>query len=163
MPRRTDGSGPTRPPVAVPMDGTNRGPCNPACTTTLKVWTRQSFPAKTGYSRDWVCVDGYRYINVFVEYTKNNDYDGYVDLNLVFAFKDGKLSANNFLQLEQTANYPQRTTETYVEGNDTWSGGQSKKGSYVVRCPVMGPYCRVVLYNGTPVRRTISCWIYAVS
>jgi len=146
------------------LTAATRGPCNPACSEVFKLWTDREFPPSIGYSTNWLKVDGYRYINVFVEYSQESAADGCVDLNLSFALDaNGKLSANNFLNMEENPGSPQTTVETMVKGTGTSSGGQHNRGSYVVRWPVMGPYCRAYVYNFTPVARKVSCWVYATS
>jgi len=112
----------------------------------------------------YTSVDGYRHLNVFVEFSQHADNEPPVDLGVVFAFDaQGKLGARCYVNLEPNLPYPQRTNFVEVSGLGTWHGSQQNISSYVARFPVLGPFVQVFVYNRADFDRTVSVWGYLVS
>jgi hypothetical protein len=140
-------------------------PCNPACTKTIKFMTDHAVPPNVGVSLPpYKRVDGYRYINIFVEFSQKASDEEPVDLGVIFAFDgNGKLGARRYANLEANLAGPQSTNFVSVSGSESWHGSPHNKSSYVARFPVEGPYVQVFVYNRAPIKRRVSVWGYAVS
>jgi len=142
-----------------------QGPCNPACTKIVKFMTDKKIPPNVGISLgSYVSIDGYRYINVFVQFSQTTADEAPVDLGVMFGFdKGGKLGARRYVNLEENLPGPQSTNFIEVSGSGSWSGSQWNISSYLARFPVMGPFAEVFVYNRAAKKRTVSVWAYLVS
>lgn len=142
-----------------------QGPCNPACSRVIKFMTKRKISANTGISiPPYDKIDGYRHINIFVEFTQKKHDEPSVDLGVLFAFDaKGTLRARRYVNLEENVAAPQSTSMISVSGDGSWHGSPHNISSYVTRLPVMGPYVEVVVYNTAPVERKVSVWAYLVS
>lgn len=141
------------------------GPCNPACTSVLKFMTAQSIPAGTGLNvGTWRKIDGYRFINVFVDFEQFAPNEAPVDLAVSFAFDTGgTLSAGHVVTFEENVPSPQGVNVNLVSGLGTWHGTPHNRSSYIARFPVLGPYALAFAYNRHSTARNVSVWAYLVS
>ncbi len=142
-----------------------QGPCNPACTKIVKFMTNHKLPASIGISLPpYTNVDGYRHINIFVQFSQLTANEPPVDLGVIFAFDgNGTMGARRYVNLESNLSGPQSTNFIEVSGLGSWSGSPHNVSHYSARLPVMGPFVEVFLYNRAPIDRVISVWGYLVS
>ena len=117
-------------------DDRKHGPCNPACTHVLKIYTDHDLPPSVGISTGtYQSNDGYRYVNIFVQFTQENASEAPVDLGVVFAFDaSGTLGARRYANLEANLPSPQSTHFIEVSGSGSWHG-VPKISSYMARFP----------------------------
>jgi hypothetical protein len=141
------------------------GPCNPACTSVVKFMTDHELPPSVGISLPpYTKIDGYRYINIFVEFSQETGGEAPVDLGVIFAFDaNGTLGSRRYVNLEENLSGPQSMNFIEVSGQGSWSGSPHNKSHYLARFPVMGPYIEVFVYNRAPITRKVSVWGYLVS
>ena len=141
------------------------GPCNPACTRTIKFMTEREVPPSVGISLPpYKKVDGYRFINIFVQFSQKEPDEAPVDLGVIFALdKGGKLGARRYVNLEDNLPRPQSTNFVDISGSGSWHGSPHNISSYVARFPIMGPYVQVFIYNREAATRIVSVWGYLVS
>ena len=140
-------------------------PCNPACTKVVKFMTDEDVPPGTGTSLPpYTSVDGYRYVNVLVQFTQATPDEPPVDLGVVFAFDaNGTMGSRRYVNLEENLSVPQSTNFIGVSGRDSWHGSPHNISSYLARFPVMGPFVQVFVWNNAKTSRTVSVWGYLVS
>lgn len=140
------------------------GPCNPACTSIIKFMTDHELPPSIGINLPpYTKIDGYRYINIFVEFTQEVADEAPVDLGVIFAFDaNGKMGSRRYVNLEHNLSSPQSTSFIEVSGGGSWHGNP-QKSSYLARFPIMGPFVEVFVYNRAPIKRKVSVWGYLVS
>lgn len=142
------------------------GPCNPACTAIVKFMTNLKIPPNVGRSiGGYKKIDGYRYINIFVQFSQHKATEPPVDLGVVFALQtNGQFGARCYVNLEENLASSQSTSFIDISGGGrTFHGSPYDISSYLVRLPVMGPYVQVFPYNRARVERTVSIWGYLVS
>lgn len=141
------------------------GPCNPACTKTIKFLTDHELPPGVGISLPpYTNIDGYRHINIFVRFTQEAADEGPVDLGVIFAFgASGTMGARRYANLEENLSAPQSTNFIGVSGQGSWHGSPHNISTYLARFPVMGPFVQVFVYNRAPIERKVSVWAYLVS
>lgn len=141
------------------------GPCNPACTKIVKFMTDRELPPSVGTSLPpYTNIDGYRHINIFVQFTQAAADEPPVDLGVVFAFDaKGTMGARRYVNLDQNLSAPQSTNFIEVSGQGSWHGSPHNISSYLARFAVMGPFVEVFVYNRAPIKRTVSVWGYLVS
>ena len=141
------------------------GPCNPACTNTIKFMTDQALPPSTGISLPpYTDINGYRYINIFVKFSQVAADEPPVDLGAVFAFDaSGAMGARRYANLEQNVSSPQSTNFIEVSGRGSWHGSPHNISTYLARFPVMGPFIEVFVFNRAAIARKVSVWGYLVS
>ena len=144
---------------------TTEAPCNPACTKVLKLMTDHEVGPNIGTSvPPYTSVDGYRYINIFVQFTQLSAGEEPVDLGVIFAFDSGgKLGARRYVNLESNVPGPQSVNFISVSGQGTWHGSPHNVSSYVARFPILGPFVEVFVYNRDATKRKVSVWGYLVS
>ena len=141
------------------------GSCNPACTNIIKFMTDHDVPASIGISLPpYQEIGGYRYINIFVQFSQVAVDEAPIDLGVIFAFDaNGTMGARRYVNLEQNASSPQSTNFIEVSGRGSWHGDPHNISSYLARFTVMGPFMQVIVYNRAPIKRTVSVWGYLVS
>ena len=141
------------------------GPCNSACTKTIKFLTDHELPASVGISLPpYTGVNGYRHINVFVRFAQAASDEAPVDLGVMFAFDaNGNMGARRYANLEQNVSGPQSTNFIEVSGRGSWHGSPHNISTYMARIPIMGPFIQVFVYNRAPNSRKVSVWGYLVS
>ena len=131
-------------------------------TKIITFYEGYTIPAGTGVSSGvYTEVDGYRYINIFVEFEQQERDEAPVSLGVVFAFnRSGKLGSRRYFTFEEnfegTAD-PQMIT---LSGKDSWHGAQWKKSSYTARLPIMGPYVQVFPFNQEKKERELNIIAY---
>ncbi len=118
-------------------------------TRVITFYENYIIPGNIGVSSGkYTKVDGYRYINIFVEFEQQTINENPVSLGVIFAFSPGgKSGSHRYFNFEEnftgTAD-PQMITLT---GKNSWHGEQHKKSSYTERLPIMGPYVQVFPFN----------------
>ena len=152
-------------PMKASGEGQELGPCSSACTKVIHFMTDRAVPPSVGISiPPYTNIDGYRHINIFVQFTQRTASEPPVDLGAVFAFdRRGEMGARRYVNLEENVPGPQSTNFIEVSGNGSWHGSPYNISSYLARFPVMGPFVQVFVYNRAPIRRRVSVWGYLVS
>jgi hypothetical protein len=142
-----------------------RAPCNPACNGVIKFMTSQQIGAGTGLNvGSWQSVDGYRFMNVFVDFEQFAANEAPVDLTMSFAFDAaGTLSAGHLVTFEQNVPSPQGVNFNRVSGLGTWHGAPHNRSSFIARFPVLGPFALAFAYNLHTAPRNVNVWAYLVS
>ena len=141
------------------------GPCSSACTSIVKFLTDHDLPPNVGISvPPYTNIDGYRHLNISVQFTQTASNEPPVDLGVVFAFDaGGALGSRRYVNLDQNVPGPQSTNFIEVSGLGSWHGSPYNISSYSSRFPVMGPFIQVFVYNRAPTKRQVSVWGYLVS
>jgi hypothetical protein len=141
------------------------GPCNPACTNIIKFMTDHELPPSIGISLPpYTSIEGYRHINIIVQFTQAAADEPPVDLGVIFAFDaNGTMGTRRYVNLEQNLSGPQSTNFIEVSGQGSWHGSPSNISSYLARFPVMGPFVEVFVYNRAAIKRKVSVWGYLIS
>lgn len=121
----------------------------PALTKVITFYDNATIPGGIGISSGtYTRVDGFAYINIFVEFEQNGPDEDPVSLGVVFAFDSAGLGGSrryfNFEQNFSGAAHPQMIT---LSGENSWHGSPHNKSSYTARLPVMGPYVQVFPFN----------------
>ena len=133
-------------------------------TKTITIYDGSSIPANTGISTGiYTSVDGYRYVNITVEFEQNTAGEEPVSLGVIFAHSQkGELGSRRYFTFDENftgSADPQMITLT---GKASWHGSQQKKSSYTARLPVMGPFIQVFPFNHHSEARTFSIALYLV-
>src|SRR5262249_35092969 len=94
------------------------GPCNPACTKVIQFMTLRQVSANQGISiPPYTKIDGYRFINIFVQFTQETANEPSVDLGVVFAFDaNGNMGARSYVNLDANVASSQSTNFINVTG-----------------------------------------------
>ncbi|MFN3396440.1 MAG: hypothetical protein ACK4Z9_06565 [Thermodesulfovibrionales bacterium] len=133
-----------------------------ADTKVITFYENHTIPAGIGISTGvYTDVDGYRFINIFVEFEQLAADEKPVSLGVMFAFtSDGKQGSRRYFNFEQnftgTAN-PQMIT---LSGEGSWHGAPHNRSTYIARLPVMGPYVQVFPFNHEAKDRKITIKAY---
>jgi hypothetical protein len=116
----------------------------------------RNLAANTGTSGVHTNIDGYRYINIYVKFTQQQNTDPSIVLGVTFSL-DGTVAwqARRYVNMEENLSYPQALNYIEVNGIGPLS--------YIVRFPVMGPFVRIHIYNRASYERTVSVWAYLVA
>jgi len=147
--------------IALTIQGCDTDCCG-VNTKTVTIYSDQSIPANTGISTGtYTQVDGYRYVNVVVEFEQNTANEQPLSLGVMFAHdQSGKLGSRRYFTFDENfsgAADPQMIT---VTGAASWHGSQHKKSSYIARLPIMGPYVQVFPFNHHSEARKFSISLY---
>jgi hypothetical protein len=136
--------------------------CCVASPTVIQFMTDDLVPGLTGMSiGPYHKVDGYRYINIYVEFSQKAANEPPVDLGVMFSFDQGGLmGSRRFVTLESNVPVPQTPWLIAVSGADSWHGSPHDKSSYTARIPIMGPFIRAIAYNAATFPRKVSVWGY---
>ena len=142
-----------------------RALCNPACSGVIKFMTSQNIGAGSGLNVGaWQSVDGYRFMNVFVDFEQVAPAEAPVDLTMSFAFDAaGTLSTGHYVTFEENLPSPQGVSFNRISGLGTWHGTPHNRSSFVARFPILGPYALAFAYNLHSAPRKVSVWAYLVS
>lgn len=131
-------------------------------TKTITIYNDQSIPANSGISTGvYTEVDGYRYVNIAVEFEQKSPNEEPVSLGVVFAHsQNGKWGSRRYFTFDQ--NFfgmadPQMIT---VTGKASWHGHPHDKSSYIARLPIMGPFLQVFPFNHHNEARKLSVVLY---
>jgi hypothetical protein len=118
-------------------------------TKVIEFYVAHELAPNVGISRpSYYDVDGYRYINIFVEFTQQTAGEKGIGLGVMFALDAaGKYGSRRYANLEENVEAPQIPAFIGVRGENCWHGAQHLKGSYNVRLPIMGPYMNVFPFN----------------
>jgi hypothetical protein len=131
-------------------------------TKVVTFYEGASIPANIGISSGtYTLVDGYRYINIFVEFEQETATEAPVSLGVIFGFDaGGKHGSRHYFTFEDnfagTAD-PQMIT---LSGAGSWHGSPHNKSSYNARLPIMGPYVQVFPFNHEGKARKFSIVAY---
>lgn len=138
--------------------------CDYPCTDVVELLTDHEVAANIGTSvPPYTKIDGFRYINLYVEFTQKKPEEEPVDLGVTFAFDEqGTMSARHYVNLEENLSGPQSTNFISVSGQDAFHGTQWGVSRYMVRLPVMGPFIQVFVYNRADQARKVNVWGYLV-
>ena len=136
-----------------------------AKTEIIAVYDNRTIPENTGISTGiYTKVDGYRYVNIAVEFEQKTAGEGPVSLGVIFAHStNGKLGARRYFNFEENFTSPADPQMITLSGKDSWHGHPHDKSSYIVRIPVMGPYVQVFPFNHHDQPRKISVMLYLSS
>jgi len=148
--------GKSRASAATTKKGLSTSPCTHPCTTVIKLMNNRSLTANNGISSAITNIDGYSYINIYVQFTQSVNTDPSVVLGATFCLDaNGEGRARRYVNLEANLPYPQPVN--FIEVNGV---GPTP---YIARFPVMGPFIQVFAYNRTTETRTVNIWAYLVS
>lgn len=145
-------------------DERNESCCDYPCTDIIKLLTDHKVPANVGTSvPPYTRIDGFRYINLYVQFTQKESDEDPVDLGVMFAFDDaGTMATRCYVNLEENLSGPQSTNFISVSGQGAFHGTQWGVSRYMVRLPVMGPFIQVFVYNRADIPRVVNVWGYLV-
>ena len=129
---------------------------------TVVIYDNHSIPGNIGISTGtYTAVDGYRYVNVAVEFEQKTANEAPVSLGVVFARDaSGKGGARRYFNFEQNFTAPADPQMITLSGKGSWHGAQQQKSSYIARLPIMGPYIQVFPFNHYGQARKISVVLY---
>ncbi len=136
-----------------------------ADTKVITFYENHTIPAGIGISSgSYTKVDGYRFVNITVEFEQASPSEKPVSLGVMFAYgTGGELGSRRYFNFEQNfagdAN-PQMVT---LSGANSWHGSPHNKSSYTARLPIMGPYIQVFPFNHEAKARKITIKAYLVS
>jgi len=131
-------------------------------SSTVVIYENESIPANTGISTGvYTNVDGYRYVNVVVEFEQNAAGEAPVSLGVVFAHdSNGKWGARRYFNFEQNFTAPVHPQMITLSGEKSWHGHPHNKSTYIARLPVMAPYMQVFPFNHHDSERQIDVVLY---
>jgi hypothetical protein len=128
----------------------------------IAIYDNAQIPGGTGISKgSYTKVDGYRYVNIAVEYQQESAAEAPLSLGVVFAYDpNGKLGSRRYFTFEQNFAAPADPQMITVSGKNCWHGSPHNKSSYIARFPIMGPYLQVFPSNGHGEPRKFSVVLY---
>ena len=131
-------------------------------TKTIAIYEDDTIPANRGISTGiYTEVDGYRYVNIAVEFEQNAAQEEPMSLGVVFAHDQaGKWGARRYFTFEENFSGPANPQMITVTGNSSWNGNPRNKSTYIARFPVMGPYIQVFPFNRHSEERSFSIVLY---
>lgn len=136
--------------------------CCTVKTKAITIYNDQSIPANSGVSTGvYTEVDGFRYVNITVEFEQKTPNEEPVSLGVVFAHsQDGKWGSRRYFTFDQ--NFPGMADPQMitVTGKASWHGHPHDKSSYIARLPVMGPFLQVFPFNHHNEARKLSVVLY---
>jgi hypothetical protein len=129
-----------------------RPPSSCRCLAETKVisfYDNATIPAGIGISSGtYTNVDGYRFINIFVEFEQETFGEKPVSLGVAFAFDTkGTLGSGRYFNFEQNFTAPADPQLISLTGANSWHGSPHNVSRYTARLPVMGPYVQVFPFN----------------
>jgi len=141
--------------LAVFLQGCTSVPTT-AKTEIITIYDNHAIPASTGISTaTYTKVDGYRYVNVMVEFEQKTAGERPVSLGVIFAHSaNGKLGSRRYFNFEDNFTSPADPQMITLSGKNSWHGHPHDKSSYIVRIPAnsISAGSRVAVVNGR--RRT---------
>lgn len=132
-------------------------------TKTITIYEDHSISANLGISTGvYTEVDGYRYVNIAVEFEQKTAAEEPVSLGVVFAHsQNGKWGSRRYFTFDEnfsgSAADPQMIT---VTGVASWHGHPHNKSTYITRLPIMGPFLQVFPFNHHNEARKFSIVLY---
>lgn len=139
--------------------------CEKACSLILKFMDNKSISANSGVSTSvFQKTDGFRYINIFVQFEQTTATEAGVDLGVIFAFSStGELGSRHYVNFTENLASPQPVNFVNITGEGSWHGSPHNTSSYIARFPVMGPYVQVFPFNKHNKARKVSIRGYLTS
>jgi hypothetical protein len=133
-----------------------------ANTKVIKFYDNATIPAGIGISSGtYTPVDGYRYINIFVQFEQHAAAEQPVSLGVVFAFdSSGTMGSRRYFNFEQNFSGTADPQMITLSGEGSWHGSPHDISTYTARLPVMGPYVQVFPFNQEPKDRKFSIRAY---
>jgi hypothetical protein len=134
----------------------------PAVTRTITFYDNATIPAGIGISSGtYTLIDGFSYINIFVEFEQNAADEEPVSLGVVFAFDaSGLQGSRRYFNFEQNFSGTADPQMITLSGAGSWHGSPHNRSSYTARLPVMGPYVQVFPFNHEGKNRKFSIRAY---
>lgn len=150
--------------LAVSLQGCTSVPTS-SKTETITIYDNHTIPANIGISTGtYTRVDGYRYVNIVVEFEQKTAGEMPVSLGVVFAHSaNGRLGARRYFTFDENYISPADPKMITLTGKNSWHGHPHDKSSYIVRVPIMGPYVQVFPFNQHDQPRKISVVLYLSS
>jgi len=144
------------------IQGCHATKCCDVRTKTIVIYEDSNIPANIGISTGmYTEVDGYRYVNVTVQFEQKTANENPLSLGVVFAHsQNGKWGSRRYFTFDENFTGvadPQMITLT---GSGSWHGSQQKISSYTARLPIMGPYMQVFPFNKHNEARIFSTVLY---
>lgn len=129
---------------------------------SITIYDNHAIPANTGISTGvYTNVNGYRYVNIVVEFEQKTAGEEPVSLGVIFAHdKQGKWGARRYFTFEENFTGDADPQMITVTGKGSWHGQQHGKSSYITRLPIMGPFMQVFPFNHHSAERNISVALY---
>lgn len=135
---------------------------SPGRTATVVIYEDEAIPANTGISTGmYTDVDGYRYVNITVEFEQKTEAEAPVSLGVVFAHdSNGKWGARRYFNFDQNFAAPVHPQMITLSGEKSWHGHPHDKSTYIARLPVMAPFIQVFPVNHHDSPRQIDVVLY---
>ena len=93
-------------------------------------------------------VDGYRYVNIVVEFEQKAPDEEPLSLGVMFAHgENGKLGSRRYFTFDQNFTGMADPQMITVTGKASWHGHPHDRSSYIARLPRMGPFLQVFPFN----------------
>ncbi|MBN1397111.1 MAG: hypothetical protein JXA06_03675 [Bacteroidetes bacterium] len=127
-----------------------KSPCN--CLADTKVITfyeNESIPAEMGISSGvYTKVEGYRYINITVEFDQRTAAEKPVTLSVMFGFSStAELGSGKYFNFENNYTNSADPIAIAASGKNSWMGSPHNISRYTIRIPIMAPFIQVFPYN----------------
>jgi len=144
------------------LESTNRQERIEPMSKIISVYDNAVIPGSRGISTGtYTSVDGYRYVNISVEFEQNAAEEAPLSLGVVFALDaTGKLGSRRYITYDQTFSEPADPQMITISGKGCWHGSPHNKSSYIARFPVIGPYLQVFPFNNHGEPRKFSVALY---
>ena len=134
-------------------------------TKTIIIYENYAVPANMGISTGvYTEADGYRYVNVAVEFEQKDPGEEPVSLGVMFAHsQNGKWGSRRYFTFEENFSAPADPQMITLTGKGSWHGHPHDKSSYIARLPIMGPFLQVFPFNHHNHERKFSIVLYLTS
>jgi hypothetical protein len=129
---------------------------------TITVYENHEIPEDCGISTGkYLCIDGYTFAHIFVEFEQHGPDEKPLDMGVVFApDSHGRFGARRYFNFEHNFEGTATPQMITLSGEGCWHGSPHDRSSYVARLPVMGPYLQVFPFNHHTAPRKFSVVIY---
>lgn len=136
--------------------------CCKVQTKTITIYEDHTIPANMGISTGvYTDVDGYRYVDIAVEFEQKTSDEEPVSLGIIFAHSStGKWGARRYFTFEENFSAPADPQMITLAGKGSWHGHPHDKSSYIARLPIMGPFLQVFPFNHHDKERKFSIILY---
>jgi hypothetical protein len=131
-------------------------------TKTITIYDNKIIPPNCGISTGtYTKIDGYRYVNIAVEFEQKEAEEEPLSLGVVFAHSSsGKLGARRYFTFDRNFTSPADPQMITISGKSSWHGHPHDKSSYIARLPIMGPFIQVFPFNHHDEERKFSVSLY---
>jgi len=131
-------------------------------TKSITLYNDHTIPANMGISGGvYTEVEGYRYVNIFVEFEQKTSAEEPVALGVMFAHsQNGKWGSRRYFTFDQNFSGMADPQMITVTGKASWHGHPHDKSSYIARLPIMGPFLQVFPFNHHNEARKLSIVLY---